>query len=175
MKKIVIQFHASPEELVEYINSVSSELGLVVTMMILKPFKLKEIEGQLSVGDLMLDGDIRIIFTKEKPNIAVASPNNFYDLNPGVVHVDIGRLTTENLKESALSFMSDDKEKIDIANKLASRLKKITKAGVIAVSSISGAEANVRSHRYTKGAKSMYDLGINMLPIAGNSFYKLLD
>lgn len=175
MKSIMIQFHANLEELVEYLNSVSSELGLNITMMILKPFTLRVIEGEVSLDDLVLDGDIRILLTKENPTLGALSPNKFYDINPGTVDFDIGQLTEMGLQESALAFMSDDKEKISIANKIALRLKKITKAGAIAVNPVTGAEANVRTHRYTKGAKAKYDEGVKMLPVAGNSILKLLD
>lgn len=173
MKKISIQFHATLTELVEYINAMLSEFGLAVTIMTPKPFALKKGGGQLSVDDFSSENDTRIIFTKEKPIIDASSPNNFYDLNPGTIGLHVGRLTDQGLKESAFSFMSDDQNKIDLANKLASRLKKITKAGAIAINPISGAEAVVRSHRYTEGAKSMYDGGVRMLPLAGNSLIKL--
>lgn len=175
MKKIMVQFHATQEELVEYINSVNSEFGLFMTMMVLRPFALNKMDGEMSVDDLMFDGDIRIIFTKEEPIITTSSPNEFYDANLGSVGLHIGRLTEEGLKESALAFMSDDKDKAAMANKFASRLKKMTKAGAIAVNPVNGAEANVRSHRHTKRAKLMYDQDIKILPVAGNSFYKLPD
>lgn len=176
--RIIIQFHAVAEEIVTYLNSVSSELSLIMTVMILRPFALREINSELSLGDLMLrtsDTDIRIILTKGRPNIMANSPNQFFDLNPGVISIDIGSLTERGLQESALSFGSDDKEKIAIANKIASKLKKITKAGVVAVNPISGAAAAVRSHRYTEGAKAMYDGGVKILPVAGHCVYKLPD
>lgn len=175
MKKIMIQFHATLDELVEYANSISSEFSLVRSLMCLRPFAVSEIDRELSAEDINIDCGVRIIFTKQKPSLNASSPNNFYDLNPGTVDLDIGRLTKYGLKESALSFMSDDGEKIAIANKLASRLKKITKAGAIAVNPVSGAEANARSHRYTGGAKALYDDGVRILPIAGNIFFKLPD
>lgn len=175
MKKIMIQFHATLEELVDYINAVNSEFGLFMVMMIIRPFTLKEVDGEMSVDDLQFDGDIRVVFLNEKPNISASSQNEFYDLNPGSIGLHIGRLTDEGLKESALAFMSDDKDKASLANKFASRLKKVTRAGAKAVNPVNGAEANVRSHRYTEGAKSMYDQGVKILPVAGNSFYKLPD
>lgn len=178
MKSIMIQFHATLEELVEYLNSVSSDLGLIMTMMILKPFTLKQIEGGLTLDGLLQSGkdvDIRLLLTKDKPDLSASSPNNFLDLNPGAVVLDIGCLSELGLHESALSFMSDEKGKITVANKLASKLKKITKSGVIAVNPVSGAEANIRSHRYSVGAKAKYDEGVKILPIAGNSFLKLPD
>lgn len=175
MKKIMIQFHSTLEELVEYLNSVSSELGLFITVMVLRPFALREIDGELSVEELNVDGDIRIIFTVQKPSMDASSPNNFYDLNQGAIGLHIGRLTEQGLKESTLAFMSDDKEKAAIANKVASKLKKLTKAGAIAVNPVNGAEASARSHRYTEGAKALYHEGVKILPIAGNSFFKLSD
>ncbi|MDP5189635.1 hypothetical protein [Rheinheimera baltica] len=173
MKKIMIQFHATLEELVEYINLVNSELGLFVTVMVLRPFTLREIGGKLSAEELKADGDIRTIFTAQKPSLDASSPNNFYDLNQGAIGLHIGRLTEQGLKESALAFMSNDKEKVAIANKIASRLKKLTKAGAIAVNPVNGAEASARSHRYTDGAKALYDDGVKILPLAGNNFFKL--
>lgn len=175
MKKIMIQFHATLEELVEYINSISSELGLFLTVMVLRPFALREIDGELLAEALSIDGDIRIILTAQKPSMDATSPNNFYDLNQGTIDLDIGRLTEYGLKESALGFMSGDKEKAAIANKVVSRLKKLTKTGAIAVNPVNGAEANSRFHRYTEGAKALHDNGVKILPVAGNIFFKLTD
>lgn len=169
----MIQFHATLEELIEYVHSISIELGLFVTVMDLRPFALREVDDELNVKVLNIDSEVRFIFTTQKPSMDAISPNNFYDLNPGTIGLYVGRMTEQGLKESSLAFMSDDKEKTAIANKVASRLKKITKAGAIAINPANGAEANVRSHRYTEGAKALYDKGVKILPIAGNSFFKL--
>lgn len=175
MKKISIQFHATQEEIAAYISSMRSELGLFETVMVLRPFALKETDGALTINALNIDGDIRIILTAQKPSMDASSPNNFYDLNRDTIGLHIGRLTEQGLRESALAFMSDDKEMASIANKVASRLKKLTKAGAISVNPVNGAEANARSHRYTPGAKALYDEGVKILPLAGNSFFKLSD
>jgi len=76
--------------------------------------------------------------SRQNPSVDASSPNNFYDLNQGTIGLHIGRLTEQGLKESALAFMSDDKEKAAIANKVASRLKNLTKAGAIAVNPVNG-------------------------------------
>lgn len=178
MKSISIQFHATTEELVNFIVSVSSELGLIITMMILKPFNLKVIEGNLTLSDLaskLKEGDLRLVLNVGRPCIESTSPNRFLDENPGSIVLDIGSLSALGLKESALSFMSDEKDKISIANKVASQLKKITRTGAVAVNPVNGAEAKIRSHRFTEGAKLKYDEGIKILPVAGNSLYKLSD
>jgi len=178
MKSISIQFHATTEELLNFIVSASSELGLIMTMMILRPFNLKIVEGGLTHSELaskLKEGDLRLVLSTNSPSIDSTSPNSFLDKNPGSIVLDFGRLSDLGLGESALSFISDEKDKISIANKVASRLKKITKTGVIAVSPINGAEVKIPSHRYTEGAKLGYDEGIKILPIAGNNLYKLPD
>ena len=170
----MIQFHATLDELTQFVNSISSKLGLFITLMGLRPFVLKEVNEELCV-ETLIDSDIRIILTMQKPSLDASSPNNFYDLNPGTIGLHIGQMTKQGLKESSLAFMSNDKEKAAIANKVASGLKKITKAGAIVVNPLNGAKANARSHRYTEGAKDLHDKGMKILPLAGNSFYKLSD
>jgi hypothetical protein len=170
----MIQFHATLDELVDYLNSVSHEFGLVVTIMTHFPFTLKESANKLFVDDLPLDRSVRIILTKDKPNIEASSAGKFYDMNNGAISLSIGQLTEKGLEESAFGFMSDDEDKIIIANKLSSRLKKITKAGCTAVNSINGAERKIRSHRYTIGAKRLHDEGVRILS-HGNVFFRLPD
>lgn len=175
MKKMMIQFHATPEELVDYANSITSELGLFMAVMVLKPFALRKADGNLSVDELSINGDIRVFFATQKLSMDASSPNHFYDLNPAAIGLHIGRLSEQGLGESTLAYMSDDKASAVIASKVASRLKKLTRSGVIAVNPVNGIEGSVRSHRYTSGAKKLYDKGIKMLPVAGHVFFKLAD
>lgn len=178
MRSISIQFHTTADELFEFVASVSSEFGLIITMMNLKPFYLEKVEGEFNVCDFVTNlekGGLRLVLNSNIPCLKSTSPNSFLDENPGSIVIDVGRLSESGLEESALSFISDEESKILIANKIASRLKKITKAGVIAVNPFNGAEAKVRSHRYTEGAKSMYNQGVKILPVAGHNFYKLSD
>lgn len=169
----MIQYHATLEEIVQFSNSIQTESKCIVTLMSLKPFKLSEVSGDLSINNKCFENDVRIIFTQSKLLNHATSPNHFYDLNPGVIDIDVGYLTENGLRESLFSFMSDEQDKIDFANILTKKLKKITKAGIIAVNPVSGAEAKVRSHRYTSGAKSMYDQGVKIIPLGGGLFYKL--
>jgi hypothetical protein len=175
LKKIMIQFHATSEELVEYLNSVSNELDLIMTVMPLRPFSLKRIDDLLSLQNIDVNSDIRVILTKDELHVGATSPNNFYDLNPGTIGLDIGRLTERGLEESALTFMSDDADKIAIANKVASKLKKITKAGVVAINPNTGKQAKVRTHRYTADAKKLYDEGVKIVPLGGFILFKLIE
>lgn len=173
MKSIVIQFHANAEELAGYVNLASSDLGLSPYMMHFKPFGINRISSDVTPDMLRVDADIEIIFTNEQLDLSADSQNGFLDRNPGLTLLSVGNLTEQGLDESGLACLSDDHGQVALAKKLATRLKKITKAGAIAVNPVSGAEANIRSHRYTEGAKSLYEEGVKILPIAGTSTYKL--
>ncbi|MFN7168239.1 MAG: hypothetical protein ACK4NV_14410 [Pannonibacter sp.] len=173
MRKMTTQFHATLEEIVGYANSVKSEFGLAVTLANFRPFALKIVEGDLTVHDLDHGLYINIVFTKLKLVTNAASQIAFYDLNPGMVNLRVGGLTEKGLEESFLTFMSDDDEKIALATKLASRLKKLTKAGVVGCNPITGAEGFNRNHRYTPGAKLLCEAGVKILSLTGSTFYKL--
>lgn len=178
MKTIMIQFHSTVEELLEFVEVVETDFDLSVTVMIMKPFSLKEFNRELDMGALrgaIETSDVNLILTNGKASLGASTQNQFLDLNPGSIVINIGKLSSGVLHESGLAFMSDDELKIKIANKVAAKLKKITNAGAIAVNPVTGAEAKIRSHRYTEGAKAKYEEGVKIVPIAGNNIFKLLD
>ena len=176
MRKMSIQFHATIGELVEFVETVSSDLGLLVTKMVLKPFSLKDVDGKLDIDELLTQLEssyVEFILSADKINRNATSPLNFADVNPGRTYVQIGKSVSGGLQESCLSFMSDDEDKIKIAAKVASKLKKITKVGMIVVNPDTGAEANSRNRRYTEGAKTEYDKGVKLFPVAGKNILKI--
>lgn len=163
----MIQFHSNINELVEFLNLVSFELDLRIVIMSFNPFNLKEKENLITLDDLDGLSMIRIVLFKDRMNLNAKSPNEFYELNSGTINLDVGKKNLNGLEESALGFKSEDNEKIVIANRVASMLKKITKSGVIAVNPETADESIVKSHRYTKGAKEMYIEGVKLLTIGG--------
>ena len=173
MKKITIQFHATLEEIVQFASSTCNELGLYLTKMTTKPFNVSDVSSNLDIECNDRSAALRLIFTKGKPALEVSSPNNFYDLNTDSIGLNVGLISERGLTESSLAFMSNDDEAINIAKKVASRLKKITYAGAIVVNALNGAEGKASSHRYTKAAKTMYDKGVKMRPLAGDVYFKL--
>lgn len=178
MKSISIQFHATIEELVQFVETASADLGLPVTMMVLQPFSLKSVDGKIDIDELLAlleDSFVEFVLSADEVNENATSTLNFADHNPGRIYVQIGQSTPGSLQQSALMFMSDDEDKIRTANRVASRLKKMTKAGMIAVNPDTGAEAKIRIFRYTDGAKAKYDEGIKLLPVAGKSILKIPD
>ncbi len=178
MKSITIQFHATVEELIEFVNLTATKIGLSVTLITRKPFSLKNMQREIILNDLIPKLDrfnVQIALTIGEANLTASSASKFLDLNPGCVEIEVGFLSDLGLYESGFLFTSDDIDKIVIANKITAQLKNATKAGVIAVNPASGATAKMRSFRYTKGAKALFDQGVKILPIAGNSILQLPD
>lgn len=176
MKSLLIQFHAEPGEIVEFVDTVSRELGLAVALIALNPFGVTPMTHFKCAGEVSSFAgsvDLRIAMKEGGLNLRAESPNNFLDLNPGCITLSVGRFAEEGLNESSFSFMSCDAQAICVASKVARSLKRLTKAGAVAVNPDTGAEVMIRSHRYTAGAKRKYDEGVRILPVAGKSLYKL--
>lgn len=174
MKSMTVQFHATSDEISGFINSLCSSDDLNLVFMVLHPFSVAILRGEIHAEFLdKHEGDVRFYLMLDDPDLDVGSVSEFLDHNHGAVALEVGRLSGGILQESSVSFMSDELGKYNFAKKIVSKLKKITKAGAVAVNPITGAEANIRSHRFTKGAKEKFDQGVRIVPVAGNSFFKL--
>lgn len=175
MKRFLTQFHAKPEELFLFIANLREELGCSLAIIGWQPFSLKIIDKSEEFDPNILKTDnlhyLRIALSINQLVLA-ESEGRFYDLNPNFVTLDVGRLSPDGLEESALSFGSDDDEAIVFAKKAFFKLKKITSAGVVAVNPITQAEGRVRTHRYTPGAKELFESGVTMKSLGG-CIYKL--
>ncbi len=171
MKKINLQLHITPDEVIEFVNSIKQEFGLYITVMGFNPFRLEE-RTKLSTSD-MTHHDYFIFFTLNKPNLNATSQYGFFDANTARIKLVVGKLYDSKLQESALFSTSETKEEVVIANKVASKLKKLTKAGAKIIDSETKIEHNYPRHRYTAGAQKMYKEGIKMLDIGGGNFLEL--
>ncbi len=176
MTSMVVQFHATPEEILEFIKSVTLDLRLTLTLVRFKPFFLKELESReiqrlndLSSADL----GVSYLLSQQPLNLEANSKNMTLELNPGCVIVEVGKMTEFALHESCLSFVSEDHEEIGTAKKVTSRLKKITRAGVDVVNSESGATGRIRSHRYSEGARIKCKEGLKLIPLSGSNYIRI--
>ena len=176
MKSVIIQFHALPEELVEFVNQVEKEFKLTVILLRIKPFSIENVTSKFNVEYLKkydCQDEINIILSVKDVHVDVQSQKQLLSLNKGCIVLALGRLSENQLNESRLSFISDSKEEANLVTKIVSRLKKKTIAGAIAVNPITLSEAKIRTHRFTEGARKAYLNGTKINPLAGNCFYKL--
>lgn len=171
MKKTVVQLHATPNELIAFANIIKEEFELNMVLMKFRPFKLEELE-YLSSNNINI-GDDFIFFTKDKPDISAKSQLDFFDINNGVIKLRIDRLSKTELKESSLSFVSETEDEIKRARKIATKLKKLTLMGAKIIDPKTKIEYKYPKHRYTLGAKELYDKGIKIVALGGGNFLEL--
>lgn len=177
MKSISMQFHATPDELFKFLWEVGSELSLNIIVASLRPFKLKKISSfrdiELLATELGENRYLRTHLLVKDADCSADTPNDFLDLNKGCTVVNMGNLSDSGLEESSFMFRSEDEQAAEVAKKIASKLKKASKAGVLAINPVNKVEVLYKSHRYTDGAKHLYDAGVKLLPLAGNSLLKI--
>jgi hypothetical protein len=177
MKKLITQFHATPSEMAEYLERLRIDmpcsLALIGNRLPILYAKSEPVDFQSKIDDA---GDVRIVLSSKGDMVWADSPNKLLDANPNCLVMDIGKRDSDGLEESCLSARIDPED--DAALQLAafafSQLKKITKAGAVAVNPSNGAEAAMRTHRFTKGAKVLFDEGGRMKPVGGNAIIKLI-
>ncbi|MEO1173980.1 MAG: hypothetical protein AAFX94_18330 [Myxococcota bacterium] len=168
MADILVQFHALVDELNGFVRDALEEVPASVTAFRFWPFEAVRVEVD-DVEAMLRDHHVReIAFTLDPPKLPVKNSNEFLDLNPSALRLDIGRLSEHGLHESCLSARTTDRRSLEAWRKFARRLRKTTKAGAVAVNPVTGATAMARNHRYTAGAKALSDKGVEIKPIGGN-------
>jgi hypothetical protein len=173
----MIQFHASIEEILAYVDSTRTKLTLDTVLLYESPYEVKQIQHDEAFDEKLLDSirqDASLVLLESVDVATTSSRQAFHERNPGAVFIEIGNETSDGLYQSALSFMSDNEQELKLAKKIAARLKRITKAGPVAVNPKTGDECVVKTYRYTEGAKEKYESGIIIRPVAGGCILKLL-
>ena len=174
MADILIQFHALPEELMNFSQEIATEFDLHVTAMRFFPFAAKKFAP--NEVDLIFAEDSpysELAFTRDAPVLPVAGKMEFLDRNPGALQLGIQRVGKEGLRQTSLTVRTDDSDALSVWQQVAKRLKAITQPGVVVRNPDTGASVRNRAFRYSAGARSLADRGIAMLPIAGGNVVDL--
>ena len=101
--------------------------------------------------------------------LPVGGLNEFLDRNSSALLLDIGRRSSEGLRESWLTAKTQDTGVSAKWKDFAARLRSITKLGTVAVNPQTGASVRLKDHRFSPGAKKLEVEGVPMLPAAGTS------
>lgn len=172
MTDILVQFHATVEELGSFVRATIEQVPAHMTVIRFPPYRAAAIGAEALDGALCDASVLELAFTLKPPSFAAAS-TNFLKSHPGALCLHIGRLSDRGLEESCLSARPSSEEELKAWTKIARALKKITEAGVVAVNPTTGAEVAIRGHRYTAGAKSLYQEGIVIRPLGGSVTLRL--
>lgn len=170
MTTINIQFHALPEEVIAFAKQCMEDFNLYAVAIRYFPFEAVEVGVSKMVSLTDATPPYReLTLTLTKPLLSVKDDSDFKEKTPNRVRILLEQIKPEGLRQSALSAQTDDAEVLAVWKEIASRLKKLTRTGVIALNPETGATSPARTFRYTPGAKVTASGGIPMLPIAGGN------
>lgn len=178
MKFIFVQFHAAPKELIKMSVDIANHFGLNYycaditndVLVFLGEDILKEYESEIKNVEFL----IVLLEPKQKQDIKTVS--DLKDIKNSGIYINVAMFNENGLNESGIGF-SKEKIMYEITDpkKIISKFKKFTRTGAIAFNKKTGAEALSRTHRYTEGAKALYDSGSAIIPFGGGKtvFFKL--
>jgi hypothetical protein len=171
MKKTSIQFHATNEDLYELVMEIIHGCYKVYGILDYPQFEVIELTEKL---DKTTFSKYRvIIISKNKVTIA-NSYNEFIKLQDNYLGIRIGIDTNEELTESFIWTSSATDIDSDWKKIISSFKKKMNK-GAWATSLYGGKKQFYKNHLYTDRAKSAYEKGVKIRPMAGCVVYELHD
>lgn len=175
MPDISIQFYATPEELLSFVRDAMIDHNLHAVAMRFRPFEAREV-GRADLDSYFSNSSDfhRWALTVDAPHLPVEHELDHADKNPDHLRLEVGKCEPSSLGESWLSCRTNNKAIYDIWKKIASKLKKQTLVGVTGVNRQNGVSVFYKSSRYTKGAKSLEDAGVTMLPPQGPNGPKII-
>ncbi|WP_146164359.1 hypothetical protein [Pseudosporangium ferrugineum] len=177
MTKISIQFHAGRDEIATWLADWAKEYRLAVAVESFLP----QYSARLcDVADLPVElagsSEINRVSLNLLPiDVSAASALDFMRSNPNVLTVSLGTQSRAELREAALSAMTDDDESIKTWRAIRLKLRKSLLSGSTVVNPVTGAEQPAKGHYYSKGAREMANRGVRLLASAGWNEYRLDD
>lgn len=173
MMRASIQFHADPAELYSLLRETLREGTLTLVALRLRPFSVTRVYAE-SMEDVIATGYVnRWYMCSSEPSLACDNELEFSELNKNAIRLDIGSISSCGLGQSWLVCEELPEHKSEGFNRVFSRIRKMTVAGVTATNPVSGAAVKIKSFRYSQGAKQLAVGGVIMLPPAGNAIIRL--
>jgi len=164
-KTYCTQFHATTEELIEFVRESIEKYHVHATALHAFPFSAERVTDD-NLDELLMDRTVhKVVFTEILADLTATGGLEFMDRNPAAMVLDVGRLVPRGLEESSLSTM----EATPLWKKIATDLKRKAPAGVIGTSEKSGDSTFYRDHRVTAGAKALSEQGIALRQFAQSS------
>ncbi|MBR4085963.1 MAG: hypothetical protein IKK33_16950 [Lachnospiraceae bacterium] len=170
MKTMSLQFHATIEDIYEFIIGVKDIQSYRICGITYFPnFTIENVEENMDVTDIKKYDYIVI----SKNRIPSAKNNyEFMKLQNNNLIIDIGTNNSEGIKESVISVFSETEIDSDW-RKLLNNYKKSLLRGAWVLNPGTNAKSYYKNHKYTVNAKKAYESGVKICPIAGWNIYEL--
>jgi hypothetical protein len=161
-----IQFYAFPDEISDFIRAVQKEFHYYIVRIEHPPWCAELIATKDDDGSAFeLTPGSYNLYTY-LPDLSIKNQTAFRNKHINATNLDIGSLSADSLDESVFGTIADKEDIAFVqAKKIASKLKKITKAGVIFKNVDTNAEALSRTHRYTKLVQEKCAEGLRLISV----------
>lgn len=171
MKRTRLQLHITPNEIMALANSIKNEFDLYMVVMNYNPFFVQE-KQSISLNDIA-ENDCRILFSQTLPFLEANTSLQFINNNKCFMGIEVGKNSSTELEESSIFCVVESETELKISNRILNRLKKqIQKGAVINNPNIQTKHLST-NHKFTLGAKQLYDTGVKMSSIGGGIYYEL--
>lgn len=171
MKRTRLQLHITPNEIMALANSIKNEFDLYMVVMNYNPFFVQE-KQLISLNDIAENG-CRILFSQTLPFLEVNTSLQFIDNNKCFVGIEVGKNSSTELEESSIFCVTESETELKISNRILNRLKKQIQKGAVINNPNAQTTHLSTNHKFTLGAKQLYDTGVKMSSIGGGIYYEL--
>lgn len=174
-----IQFHATPSEIVEVLAQFRAKFAcnVAVTTFPVETVRIYETLEEVDWQEIIkLASDIKkgaSVYLSKKSFNPPPSSRYFLGYNLGSLVVDLGKMVNLSLQESSIGCKSENPDDLVFAKKAINLFRKITNTGAYVFNPEEDGDSFYKNHRYSQGAKDLYDKGYEIKPIAGCLRYKL--
>jgi len=159
------EFHATPDELCEFIEAWLDEHPIVISAFAFPPLRRAAI-SRATVREVLARPDIdQVTFTHGPVDPSLASLSAVSDEGYSFLYLLMGRLKASGLEQSSLSTGYDD----PIWKKINRDLKRRAPAGAEMVQEDGDLRGYERNFRFTAGAKALAASGIPLRQFRGAS------
>lgn len=175
MSKINVQFHAEPTEVMRFLKDCAKEYDLHIVLIENNPDFVANLitEAEYIPEDAKISNTNRVCLSISEPCMLASSHLEFLDKNSDCLSVTIGKFHDNKLVESVLATQTDNADSLKVWKRIVKKLNSITLAGAWVVNPNNGAKVFYKQHRYTEGAKKLFEDGVKIVPIAGWNYFVL--
>lgn len=170
MGKLSLQFHATVNDIYEFVNSLSKSENYNACGVIFAPsFKVEKISIVSSINDfkrydMIVVSKERIICDDNYKQFICKQDNNLV--------ITVGYNGNDILKESTM-WINAEKDIDKDWKRIINMYKKSLLKGAWVVNPNTNEKAYYKNHKYTINAKLAYESGVKLCPITGWNIYEL--
>jgi hypothetical protein len=161
---LTTQFHATADEIADFLVSEASEHGLTLAAVHFPPYR-PEVVASKRLPEVLAENDvIGIVASHAILDLSGRDQLAFIDNNPESLHVQVGKLTGDGLIESRMTVRTSTPALVALWKALFRDFKKITRAGA-AIRDAEGVLHRYRDQRHSKAARELAAAGVPMLSL----------